>query len=185
VRSFKLRQCIQRRRSNGKKLYELARRGVEVERDAVKVTIKKLELLQHDDRKSQIRLRVICSAGTYIRTLAEDIGREIGTGAHLRELRRTRAGRFGLEDAITLSELEELDDPTSPVRPASDAVTQLPYITLSPDRVERTKSGLATRTDDPFQDGSAVKMVGSGGELIAIGIYDSQEKSVKPKIVLV
>ena len=170
---------------DGKKLYELARQGVEVEREAVKVRIRELELLKHDDQKSQIRIRVVCSAGTYIRTLAVDIGRAIGTGAHLLELRRTRAGRFGLEDAVTLAELEKLNHPASRLHPASDAVMHLPCITLSFDRVAKTKSGLATRTpDDTFENGATVRMLGPDADLIAIGIYDAQEKSVKPKIVL-
>jgi tRNA pseudouridine55 synthase len=86
----------------GKKLYEHARKGVEIAREPVKITIRKLEIVdptQIDEPFSEVRIRVICSAGTYIRTLAEDIGRAVGVGAHLEELRRTRAGMFSIEDA--------------------------------------------------------------------------------------
>ncbi|MGH9820260.1 MAG: tRNA pseudouridine(55) synthase TruB, partial [Pyrinomonadaceae bacterium] len=82
---------------DGKKLYELARKGETVKRAPVNVTISKLELVDAAairDPRSSIRIRVGCSAGTYIRTLAEDIGRKLEIGAHLTELRRTRAGRF-------------------------------------------------------------------------------------------
>jgi tRNA pseudouridine55 synthase len=88
----------------GKKLYELARQGIEIERKEVLVTIHKLEIVDSEFRipTSALRIRVACSAGAYIRTLAEDIGREVGLGAHLTELRRTRAGRFTIDQAITL-----------------------------------------------------------------------------------
>src|SRR5438270_12659690 len=98
----------------GKKLYEMARRGVEVERKAVRVTIHELEakardsgaLLSHnEDGTYDLSISVVCSAGTYIRTLAEAIGDRLGTPAHLASLRRTRAGNFRVEDAISLDEL--------------------------------------------------------------------------------
>src|SRR5688572_23656627 len=155
---------------DGKKLYELARKGMEVERKPVKVHIHSLELCASDpsDPETSRRIRVLCSAGTYIRTLAEDIGREIGTGAHLLELRRTRSGRFDLEDAITLSELEQLSDPASRLLPPADAVIHLPSVTLSADRSTKTKSGLATRIDDEtLADGEPVRMLGPDSSLIA------------------
>jgi tRNA pseudouridine55 synthase len=171
----------------GKKLYEFARRGVEVAREPVTVQIQRLELVQdeHHTRTSALRIRVHCSAGTYIRTLAEDIGREVGTGAHLLELRRTAAGRFGLKDAIRLETLEMLEDRASALLPIEDIVSDLPSITLDPERVEKTKNGLSTRiqTDRPAH-GMHVKMLDAGASLIAIGIYDAEEKTVKPKIVL-
>ena len=97
----------------GRKLYEHARRGEEIERQPVRVTISEFELLTqgewepNEDGAVDLRARVVCSAGTYIRTLAEDLGKRLGIGAHLAELRRTRAGRFSIENAITLEELAE------------------------------------------------------------------------------
>ncbi|HMS40560.1 MAG TPA: tRNA pseudouridine(55) synthase TruB, partial [Pyrinomonadaceae bacterium] len=96
----------------GKKLYELARKGIEIERKAVKINIYALELIDEKatDQKSKTEdrtIRVVCSAGTYIRVLAEDIGRKLKIGAHLAELRRIRAGKFTLETALTLEELEQ------------------------------------------------------------------------------
>ncbi|MFH4234004.1 pseudouridine synthase, partial [Acinetobacter baumannii] len=80
----------------GKKLYELARRGVEIERRPVKINVSYLEIIRNDSSLApdEAVLRLRCSAGTYVRTLAEDIGRAVGTGAHLTALRRTRAGKF-------------------------------------------------------------------------------------------
>lgn len=171
----------------GKKLYELARKGIDVEREPVKVLIHRLELLPHEIGipDSRLSIRVVCSAGTYIRTLAEDIGRDVGTGAHLVELRRTAAGRFNLDDAIGLDQLEQLDDPNSTLKPINDIVGYLPAVILAPDRVEKTKNGLSTRViGDGIADAAFVRMLDTGGGLIAIGTYDAAEKTVKPKIVL-
>ena len=169
----------------GKKLYELARQGVEVERKPIDITIHDLELIPDELSipNSALRIRVVCSAGTYIRTLAEDIGRATGTGAHLAELRRTRAGRFGLAESITLEQLEQNSDR---LRPLTDAVDHLPQFELSPERAARTRDGLSTSsTDNGFADGAAVRMVDEASTLIAIGIYNAGQKIVKPKIVLV
>ncbi len=92
---------------DGKPLYEYARAGIEVEREARKVTIHALELL--DFTGDRFTLRVSCSKGTYVRSLAMDIGAALGCGAHLCGLRRTRIGAFELEGAVTLAALEACD----------------------------------------------------------------------------
>ena len=92
---------------DGKPLYEYARAGIEVEREARKVTIHALELL--DFSGDRFTLRVSCSKGTYVRSLAMDIGAALGCGAHLCGLRRTRIGAFELEGAMTLAALEACD----------------------------------------------------------------------------
>ena len=91
---------------NGKKLYELAREGREVERKARTVNIKEIEILQMQLPKVQIR--VACTKGTYIRTLCDDIGKKLGCGAVMESLKRTRAGIFHIEDALSLVQVEEL-----------------------------------------------------------------------------
>lgn len=167
----------------GKKLYELARKGVEIEREPVKVSIHELEIIESKFR--DLRIRVVCSAGTYIRTLAEDIGREVGLGAHLTELRRTRAGRFGIEKTITLDAADALENPGSVLLPLSDAVSHLRVFELQEDRVGKTKNGMPTRVyDSTFNDGEAIQMLDPSGELIAIGYFDAGENSVQPKVVL-
>lgn len=93
---------------NGKKLYELARVGVEVERQARPVTIHELEILEVC--LPVVKLRVVCSRGTYIRTLCADMGKKLGCGGTMRFLRRTRVGGFSLEKAMTLGALEKLRD---------------------------------------------------------------------------
>ncbi|HQY65666.1 MAG TPA: tRNA pseudouridine(55) synthase TruB [Pyrinomonadaceae bacterium] len=169
---------------DGQKLYELARKGETVERKAVKVTINSLEMIE--SAADSLRMRVACSAGTYIRTLAEDIGREIGVGAHLTELRRTRAGRFDLTRSITLDDLAKLDEPTAALIPMEEAVGHLSALTLNTDRVSKTRSGLSTRIyEDLFADGATVRMIDEDGQLVAIGNFDAAENSVRPRVVMV
>lgn len=169
----------------GKKLYELARRGEEVERRAVTVTISKLELLSRP-AEDEIEFVVACSAGTYVRVLAEDIGRKLGVGAHLTELQRTRAGRFSLSRAVTLDELAEEGDPASRLLPMESAVEHLASVSLNADRSAKTRGGLSTRIHDAqFADGQTIRILDDKGSLIAIGVYDEAEISVRPKVVLV
>ena len=177
---------------DGKKLYEHARKGETIERKAVSVNISQLEIgndLHANSLESgtwDLGLRIACSAGTYIRALAEDIGRKVGTGAHLAELRRTRAGKFSIDQSLTLDQLERLEDPSSALIYMKEAVSHLPSLVLNNDRVEKTKNGLSTRIDDvKFNDGGAVQVVDDAGDLIAIGFYDEAEKAIRPKVVLV
>ncbi|HWT53505.1 MAG TPA: tRNA pseudouridine(55) synthase TruB [Rhodocyclaceae bacterium] len=93
---------------DGKPLYEYARAGVELEREARNVIIHKIELLGWQD--DEVRIAVDCSKGTYIRTLAEDIGEFLGCGAHLTALRRTRIATINLTGAVTLEQLENAVD---------------------------------------------------------------------------
>ena len=101
------------KKQGGKKLYELARQGVEVERKAVRVCIHQFESIGPDellkdnlDATYDLKVRVECSAGTYVRTLAEDFGKRLQVGAHLAELRRTRVGDFKIQQASTLEQLK-------------------------------------------------------------------------------
>lgn len=94
-------------RVDGRRLHELAREGVEVDRVARPVTVHDLRIL--DIRGPIIDIEVSCSSGTFVRTLAADIGRALGGGAHLRNLRRTAIGTFTLEEAVSLEVLESLD----------------------------------------------------------------------------
>ncbi|WP_291725226.1 tRNA pseudouridine(55) synthase TruB [Bernardetia sp.] len=94
---------------DGKRAYKSARKGEEIELKSRKVTISELEILESDlsEQKAIISLRVVCSKGTYIRSLAHDLGKQLETGAHLSGLRRTRIGDFKIEDAQTIEEFLE------------------------------------------------------------------------------
>ena len=95
---------------NGKRLYELARQGVEVERQVRDVEIKKLELVESDDLTHTYAIDVLCSKGTYIRTLIDDIGRKLGCGAVMTSLVRTYAMGFSLKDCVTVGDLQKMKD---------------------------------------------------------------------------
>jgi tRNA pseudouridine55 synthase len=184
----------------GKKLYELARRGVEIERAAVRVTIHELEVLQQDgvtlrrneDETIDLSIRVSCSAGTYIRTLAETIGERLGTQAHLTALRRARAGDFRIEDAITLEDLqakaegasEELRDS---LLPFDAALSGLPFVHLTADEARKSLHGMALRLMDGMEAGwqtnDPVRMIDAEGRLIAIGFYDAASRRLHPRVV--
>lgn len=89
----------------GKKLYELARKGIEIERGKIDIEISNIEIL--DYKFPRLKIKVKCSSGTYIRSLAYDIGRELGCGAYLQELERTAIGDYKIEDAVDIEKLDE------------------------------------------------------------------------------
>lgn len=183
----------------GKKLYELARRGEEVERKAVRVMIHSLELTgdssdifpQNTDGTTDIQVRVACSAGTYVRTLAEDLGKRLGVGAHVAELRRTRAGGFALTDANTLERLEEIvrNNAVDEVLVTPDiALEFLPCVSLNSLEVQRTHQGLPlkleSKSQQTFGESDWVRMRDEFGSLVAVGMYDPGTDMVRPRVVL-
>lgn len=117
----------------GRPLYEYARAGLEIERTARTVLIHGIELCKFENDLAEIV--VSCSKGTYIRSLAEDIGRMLGCGAHLTGLRRLKTGHFGLESAVTLEELENMptEERDSHLLPADAALSNLPRVILDKD----------------------------------------------------
>lgn len=116
---------------DGKTLYDLAREGVSIEREARSVRIEKLEILEFADEL--LTVEVTCSKGTYIRVLAEDIGEALGCGAHLASLRRTKVGVLSLEDAVTLQALETMsvDERLATLKPLDALMQTLPAVHLS------------------------------------------------------
>lgn len=183
----------------GKKLYELARRGEEVERKAVRITVSQFEVLPSngamlratDDGTSDLAVRVVCSAGTYVRTLGESLGERLGVGAHLSELRRTRAGRFKIEDAITLDRLGESaqSGPIAEVIISPDAaLLHLPFFDLDADDVRRVHHGIDIAIQDAHDSawpvGQAVRLRDPNGQLIAVGIYDRARGLIHPSVVI-
>lgn len=181
----------------GKKLYELARKGIEIERKPVNISISKLEITDKEFEKNQndlgqetwdLGLTVACSAGTYIRTLAEDIGKKVGTGAHLAELRRIRAGKFDLSQAVTIERLEEIvvNNELDRFRISmNEAVSHLPKVVLSNEEIEKTRNGMKYEYEnEALENDQPVRMQDENGELAAIGFYKSADKYVQPKVVL-
>ena len=93
---------------DGKRAYQYARKGEEVELKAKQLVIDKLQLLDYDDQRKQLIIRVVCSKGTYIRALARDIGEALHSGAHLIALRRTRVGDARVEDCMSIEQIENM-----------------------------------------------------------------------------
>jgi tRNA pseudouridine55 synthase len=161
----------------GKALYEYARAGIEVERQPRRVTIHRLEVVAWSD--AELVLDVHCSKGTYVRTLAQDLGELLGCGAHLSGLRRTASGPLRVEQAVTLEALAALDEPAREalLRPADTLLQSWPEIRLPDDEAGRFLSGLRRRVR--LADTPAVRVYGpqpraflgsahiTGGELIA------------------
>ncbi len=121
-------------RKDGKRLYELAREGIEIERDARPVRIYGITLESFENQIA--RLRVHCGKGTYIRSLASDIGETLGVGAHLISLQRTRVGRFTIADAVSIEKIAE-----APVIGLDQAVSDLPTISLSAEQARDVRDG--------------------------------------------
>ncbi len=169
----------------GVKLYEMARRGEEIERAPVEVEIKDLELSGkteiREDLTRDLPFRVVCSSGTYIRTLAEEIGKRLGVGAHLVELRRTRAGSCGIERAQTLDQLAEV--PTVHLIPMADALS-LPTVHLNEDERKAVRCGRSVLRHGDWRAGERAKLCNSRGELVAIAQFDLQNCVWRPIVVL-
>lgn len=128
-------------KKDGKKLYELAREGIEIERESRLLTIFDLSLKLLD--KDQLQLTVTCSKGTYVRVLGEDIAKALGTVGHLTALRRTATGDFDIKNAITLAEFEHLDfdQRFDQLLPIDECVKTLPKLQLDSEQAECIRHG--------------------------------------------
>lgn len=124
---------------NGQKLYELARKGKQVQRQPRPVTIHELTLLGME--AEGIRLRVRCSKGTYIRTLCKDIGEALGCGGCMASLRRISAGSYMIDQAVPLQTLIESDDPGSFLLPVDSMFMQYPAVNLTEKQEKRCRNG--------------------------------------------
>ena len=124
---------------DGKALYEYAREGIVLEREARPVTIHALELIDYE--ASMLRIRVTCSKGTYVRVLGEDIGAALGTGAHLNALRRIQVGALTLDGMITLEALQAHAEPRSLLAPVDALLSTFPAVELTPELAKRFLNG--------------------------------------------
>jgi tRNA pseudouridine55 synthase len=182
---------------DGVKLYKLARKGIEVEREARRVRVDVFELLRCGEDSADFR--VVCSSGTYVRCLAAEVGEALGCGGHLSSLRRTRVGSFDVADAITVGEhaaegaakvLKER------VIPAAKAVGFLPYVVLEEEGMRALRNGAvapesAIVGSGPGEEGgpgegdaSTVRVLDEEGGLSAIGVMEEGSGGVRPLRVL-
>lgn len=155
----------------GRRLHDLARAGIEVERKPRRVTIHSIEVLTFDSPR--LVLRVKCSKGTYIRSIAMDIGERLGCGAHLSGLRRESSGPFSLNDAVSLQRLEEMQsvEARALLLPPDSALTALPKVTLSAGDATDIGHGKVVATDAAIADN--VRIYSPGG-FMGIGRIDSE-----------
>ena len=151
----------------GKKAYELARDGKDVELESRSVNISKLEIASY--RPPDLSLRIECSAGTYIRSLAHDLGQRMGTGAYLAGLRRTKAGPFKIEDATPLAMLEVgfiAENWEQYVIPAAEALPDFPIIAVNGESLKKLRNGHRIEAE-PGSEGLA-RALDPEGELVAV-----------------
>ncbi len=165
----------------GRRLHELAREGIEVEREARPVTIHTFEVGAVPGRPDTFTLSVHCSSGTYVRSLVADVGRALGGGAHLATLRRTAVGSFGLDESVPLDVLT----PES-LLPSAEAVRDLARVVAGDEladhvahgrRLARADLGIGESAPGPWA------VVGADGALLAVYV-DHGSGRVKPEVVL-
>ncbi len=173
---------------DGKKLYELARLGKEVDRERRRVIIKNIHLMDYDVKEQEFTVIVECGKGTYIRTLLHDIGETLGCGAAMKSLIRTEVGSFAVEEALKLSEIEALvrEDKLSPHIVTIDEVfSHYPKVYVTSDYNKLIYNGnmfTSEHTQKPLQEIEAdiVRVYDSEEHFIGLYAYLSEERLYKP-----
>jgi tRNA pseudouridine55 synthase len=171
----------------GKPLYKLARKGIEIERKPREINITMIDLL--DFNQPYVTFRTRCSKGTYIRTLCHDMGKKLGTGAHLYELERTAIGDFHISDSISpdkLIEISQGDSADKGIYTMGDALSWLPELTVD-DAASRTISHgnplEITDISDNLKTVEAIKIKSQDNKLLSIGRYVPEKNIIKMDIV--
>ena len=162
-------------KKDGKKLYELARDGIEIERESRKVNIYSLELTGADESKQEFSFRVSCSAGTYVRSLSSDIGEKLGCGAVLTALRRVEAHGIDIAKCKTLEQISDMDVV------ALDTLLDYPCVTVTAAQAQRFSNGGALdrcRIHSPLEDGIC-KVYSPENKFLGLGEADSQQLKIK------
>jgi tRNA pseudouridine55 synthase len=166
----------------GRKAYDMAREGEEVDLEPRIIKVYSLEVLEW--APPEVVIDVYCSSGTYVRSLANDLGKELGTGAYLVGLRRTKSGRFTLRDAVPLRRLQEAFDAGVWYRyliPAAEALADWPMVELDADQVELVRHGHRVPAK-PEQKGWA-RGVSQQGDLVALLEVDEVSQEWQPRKV--
>lgn len=157
----------------GKKLYEYARSGQEVKIDPRKVTIENIELKSFDEELQQAEILIKCSKGTYIRSIAHDLGQKLECGAHLIKLVRTQAGKFKVENSVKLEEIDVIKNLVNPLE-----VLNYPKISAAADDIEYIRNGRALKNKN-IKHGSVVILIYNDNEICAVGIADNDVIKLK------
>lgn len=154
---------------NGKKLYELAREGKTVEREARTVTIKNIEVQNVDLTAKTVTMVVDCSKGTYIRTLCNDIGAALGCGGYMSALTRTKTGRFCIEESFTLEQIEEMlqNGDHSFIVPVAEALPEYRRITLADKNAKKVRNGIKISVEG-LTNGETYRIFDESGEFLIL-----------------
>ncbi|HEX7394697.1 MAG TPA: tRNA pseudouridine(55) synthase TruB [Anaerolineaceae bacterium] len=166
----------------GRKAYEMAREGEEVDLSPRTIQVYNLELLEWAPPEAVID--VYCSSGTYVRSLAHDLGETLGCGAHLVGLRRTKSGRFTLRDAVPLRKMREhFENGTwyQLLIPAAEALSDWPAVELTSDQMEAVRHG--HRVPGNSSQGKLARGISEQGELVALLEFDDTTNEWQPKKV--
>ncbi len=168
---------------DGQPLYRLARRGITLDRAPRQIFIHELTLLSRE--ADRLTIGVICSKGTYIRTLAEDIGDCLGCGGYLEKLRRTDVGEFALDGAVTLERLEQLDSPQRRklIEPMDALLAGLPALVLTPMSARRVGQGQAVCPEQSVPAPGIVRIYVTGGAFLGVGEV-GEDGMVRPRRLL-
>ena len=161
---------------NGKKLYDYARQGQDIEIKPRKVTISKIELKEFDKTSQSAKVTVACSKGTYIRSIAYDLGAKLGCGGYFTALERTQAGKFQVNTAIKLEDLTEVSQIVENLINPLDMLN-IPIHNLSENERERVSHGMSICNSD-FPD-SDIVFLSYGGRIYAIGKVEQNKILVK------
>jgi tRNA pseudouridine55 synthase len=151
---------------DGERMYDIARRGGVVDLPKVEVTVHRLTVTRVE--LPEIDFDLDCSTGTYIRSIARDVGASLGVGGHLTALRRTRIGSVGVDDALSLDQLADPDAIRDALLPPAAALTGMPRAILADSEVVAVRLGKSVE-NEAIVDSGPVAMVTADGELIAIG----------------
>jgi tRNA pseudouridine55 synthase len=168
----------------GRRLYELAREGVTVEREARPVTIHDLEVLEFSPCDyPEVEFRVRCSSGTYVRTLADDLAASLGGRAHLTELRRLAIGSLSVDDAVGLDDLAGLVEVgAAPVLEPAEALADLPSATVGEETVSAVRNGVVFPAAVFGGVAGPFRVLDEGGSLLAV--YAVEGPRARPEVVL-
>ncbi len=164
-------------KKGGKKLYELARKGIAVEREPRKVIIHSIDILDINLENNSITIDVKCSKGTYIRTLCEDIGNRLGTGAYMNTLRRTMSGGFVIGDCHTVEELREFADSGKLVDvliPTDSVFNDYDKVILDDFLAGKLKNGIRIRKAG-LENGKLYRVYSKEGEFLSVSSYNGTE----------
>lgn len=173
---------------NGKKLYEYARKGIEVERPERKVQIYQIDLMDDSElfegKEVQFKIHISCGKGTYIRTLSVQIGELLGYPAHMSTLVRTESGNFGQKDCLTLKEVAELKESGNllkHIRPLEDALAEFTFVELTEDLYDKIMNGQVLPQHPMLVDNEVIVFTHAEKAIAIYRNHPTKEGLMKPE----